>query len=62
MDELMELTLEDKLDIAVRDYQIAFESVIKNEVSNYMKMGLTEDDASIIVGQKAKVWLDNHGK
>lgn len=57
----MELTLEEKLNIAIKNYEIAFEAVIKSEVNNYMKMGLTEVDASIIVGQKAKVWLDKHG-
>ena len=58
----MELTLEEKLDIAIKNYEIAFEAVLNEELSNYMKKGLTEDDAAIIVGQKAKAWLVKNGR
>ncbi len=53
----MELTLEEKLDLAIKNYEIAMKFVVEEEVRLYMQKGLSEDDASIIVGEKASRWL-----
>ena len=57
-----ELTIEERLDIAIKDYQKAFEYIILDSVKKYMDKGLSEEDASLIVGEKANNWLKKNGK
>lgn len=57
----IELTIEERFNIVLKDYETAFQYVIESELEKYISKGISKRDAEILVGKKAESWLHSVG-